>query len=312
MQPLDVLVVGDLNPDIVVSGIASSAPRLGTEQFFGAMERTLGGSGALTSVTLARLGLRCALVARVGDDEPAAFCRGILEREGVMPHLLVNPALATGVTIAMAYQSDRMLLTSLGTIADLTADEIGDELLVEARHVHVSSYFMQKRLQPGLAGLLKRARALGLTTSVDTGWDPAEHWLDDNLRAALGETDFLLPNASELAHLTEQAVPERAAEMLLDLGVGAVVFKDGAAGARYFSRAERHTASGFAVAAIDATGAGDAFNAGFIAATLERRSIPDRLRFANACGAVVVQVRGGAGGELTRKDFDDMYGRTDD
>lgn len=302
MKRYDVLVVGDLNPDIVVSGIGATAPRLGTEQFFGSMERTLGGSGALTAVTLVRLGLRVAIIARVGDDEPAAFCRGILEREGVAPYLLVNPALATGVTIALAYPADRVLLTSPGTIADLTAEDVDDTLLAGARHLHVSSYFLQSRLRPGLANLLRRSHALGLTTSLDTGWDPAERWLDDDLRTALADVDFILPNATELHYLG-------GGDLLLHLGVGGVVLKDGADGARYFSRAESHTVRGFAVQPIDTTGAGDAFDAGFIAATLEERSIADRLRFANACGAVVVEVPGGAGGQFTRKDFDEMYGR---
>ncbi len=309
MVRYDVLTVGDLNPDLVLTGLESPEPRLGTEQFFGHMERTLGGSGALTSVTLSRLGLRSALVARVGDDEPAAFCRTILEREGVAPHLLVNPTLATGITIAVAYPADRMLLTSAGTIADLAAEDIPPELQAQIRHLHVSSYFMQKKLQPGLADLFTAARAHGATTSLDTGWDPAGKWMDEHLVSALAVTDLFFPNMTELAHLTGLDEPDAAAVRLLGFGTGAVVLKDGSHGARYYSPTERHIDRGFAITPLDTTGAGDAFDAGYIAAMLEGRSNPDRLRFANACGAVVAGVRGGAGGDLRRSDFDTMYER---
>ena len=309
MPRYDVITVGDLNPDIVLSGIESIAPRLGTEQFFGSMERTLGGSGALTTVTMSRLGLRTALVARVGVDEPAEFCRTILKREGVEPMLLVNPALTTGVTVAVTYPSDRLLLTSPGAIGDLTAEEVTDELLAEARHLHVSSYFMQRRLQPGLARLFRRARALGLTTSLDTGWDPSGAWLDAHLTATLADTDIFLPNAVELRHLAGLDDLDAAAARLLELGAGSIVVKDGSHGARLYTRAGRVLEPGFRVSPIDTTGAGDAFNAGYIAAMLEGRPIAHRLRFANACGALVTQVRGGAGGNLRRADFDSMYER---
>jgi sugar/nucleoside kinase (ribokinase family) len=307
MARYDVLVIGDLNPDIVVTGLTSREPHLGTEQYFDTMERTLGGSGALTSVTISRLGLSAALVARVGDDEPAAFCRAFLEREGVAPLLSTHSALATGVTIAFAYPADRLLLTSPGTIADLAADDVPAGLFGDVRHVHVSSYFMQKRLRAGLAGLFAAARAKGATTSLDTGWDPAGEWMDANLEAALAVTDLLLPNTAELTQLTGIDDPDAAAEKLLTLGAGSIVVKDGSRGAFFSSVKERHADPGFAVTPLDTTGAGDAFDAGYISAMLEGRSIPDSLRFANACGALVAGVRGGAGGNLKRADFDTMY-----
>jgi ribokinase len=309
MVRYDVLTLGDLNPDIVLTGLESPTPQLGTEQFFGHMERTLGGSGALTSVTLSRLGMRSALVARVGDDEPAAFCRAFLEREGVEPHLLVSPVLATGITIAVAYPAERLLLTSPGTIAELAAEDVPVELLAQARHVHVSSYFMQKKLQAGLAGVFAAARAQGATTSLDTGWDPVGKWMDEHLVSALAVTDLFLPNRSELSQLTGLDEPDAAAAKLLELGAGAVVLKDGSRGARYYSATERHADPGYAITPLDTTGAGDAFDAGYIATMLEGRSNPDRLRFANACGAVVAGVHGGAGGDMRRSDFDTMYER---
>jgi len=309
MARYDVLIIGDLNPDLVLTGLGSPTPQLGTEQFFQGMKRTLGGSGALTSVTLSRLGLQSALVALVGDDEAGGFCRAALQREGVAPHLRVNPALATGITIAVAYPTDRLLLTLPGTIAEFAVEDVPTDLLAQARHVHVSSYFLQQKLQPAVAGLFAAARANGATTSLDTGWDPAGNWMDDNLRAALAVTDVFLPNATELSHLSGADDLDDAAATLLELGMGAIALKDGARGARYYSATERASDSGFSVTPIDTTGAGDAFNAGYIAAMLEDRSISARLHFANACGALVAGVRGGAGGNFKRADFDAMYER---
>ncbi|MEQ1769252.1 MAG: carbohydrate kinase family protein [Devosia sp.] len=303
-RPYDVLVVGDLNPDVVLTGLQSPEPRLGTEQFFRSMERTLGGSGSLAAATMARTGLRTLLTARVGDDEPAAFCKAFLEREGVTTNLLVNPALATGMTIALAYPNDRLLLTSPGAIADITAEDLPDVLLAKARHIHVSAYFLQSRLRPGLAGLFRRANRLGLTTSLDTGWDPAEGWLDTDLTAALAQTDVFLPNSTELEHITRESDPARAAAIILGLGAGSVVLKDGARGSHYFGAGLHDHHSGFPITPVDTTGAGDAFDAGYLCAMLEGRSISDCLRFGNACGAAVAGVSGGAGGNLTRADFD--------
>jgi sugar/nucleoside kinase (ribokinase family) len=309
MSRFDVLVVGDLNPDVVLIGLENAEPRLGTEQVFAGMERTLGGSGAIASVNMSRLGLRTVLVARVGNDEPAAFCRSILDREGVEALLLVNPALQTGVTVAVAYPTDRLLLTSPGAVADLTAAEVPIELLDDVRHIHVSSYFLQVRLRAGLEQLFRTARARGVTTSLDPGWDPMGRWLDTGLARVLAVTDALLVNATELAHLTDLDEIDAGAAKLLALGTSAVVLKDGSRGAHYFAAGEHHTDRGFIVTPLDTTGAGDAFDAGYVAAMLEGRSVADRLRFANACGAVVTQVRGGAGGNLTRHDFNCMYER---
>ena len=85
------------------------------------------------------------------------------------------------------------------------------------------------------------------------------------------------------------------------------MLKNGSRGATYYSATERYADPGFTITPLDTTGAGDALDAGYIAATLEGRSIANCLRMANACGALVAGVRGGAGGNLRRADFDTMY-----
>ena len=89
---------------------------------------------------------------------------------------------------------------------------------------------------------------------------------------------------------------EQGAARLLDLGVGEVVVKLGDKGSVYFSRGEHVVAKGQAVAVVDTTGAGDAFNAGYLASRLMLRPIDERLRFANACGALTAGAIGGTGG----------------
>jgi sugar/nucleoside kinase (ribokinase family) len=73
--------------------------------------------------------------------------------------------------------ADRAILTHLGLIPALQASDIPDVLLRQARHVHVASYFLQTKLRPNLPSLFRRAHSLGLTTSLDTNYDPSEKWL---------------------------------------------------------------------------------------------------------------------------------------
>ena len=204
---LDVLSVGELNPDFILSGLKAHAPVLGTEQEIGGHDLVLGSATALCTVALARLGLRTAMVARVGADECGRFCIERLRDEGVdVSGIVTDTAVATGLTVAVTYLHDRLLLTLPGTMRALTAADVKLAQLNRARHLHVSSYFLQHGLQRGLPGLLAAARARGLTTSLDTGWDPQGQWMTGALRATLTQVDVLLPNESELKELGGSAV----------------------------------------------------------------------------------------------------------
>ncbi|MEO6213753.1 MAG: sugar kinase [Vicinamibacterales bacterium] len=296
-RALDVVAVGELNPDLILSGIRARGPLLGVEQTMDRYHLTLGSSTAITAVLLRRLGLRVAMVARLGDDEYGRFCRQALQADGVNTDtVLVDAAHDTGLTVSLAYESDRLLLTCPGAMSRLSAHDVPSMLLQQARHLHSASFFLQLSLRDGLARLFADARRLGLSTSLDTGWDPDDRWLVDDLRAVLAETDILLPNQLELARLSGTDQIEKGAERLLDLGVGEVVVKLGDRGSAYFARGEHVVAEGRDIAVVDTTGAGDAFNAGYLTARLMGRPIDERLRFANACGALTAGAIGGTGG----------------
>jgi len=293
----DVLAIGELNPDFVLSDIRAGHPRLGTEQEFGAYQLTLGSSTAIACVIMQRLGLTTAMSAYVGDDDYGRFCRAALLAEHVDVALVrTHPTLATGLTVCLPYPADRLLLTCKGTMRCNPAALIDTDRLRQARHVHVGSFFLQDDLQPAIAALFATARALGLTTSLDTGWDPQERWLSDDLRAALAHTSFVFPNALEFEQIAGTTDVESGIARLLETGVGAVVLKRGADGALHGDAQEICTHPGFAARPVDTTGAGDAFNAGYIAAMLNGAPIAERLAFGNACGALTVAAIGGTGG----------------
>ena len=296
-HPIDVLAVGELNPDLILAGIRAAAPRLGTEQEFAGPKLTLGSSTAIAATLMRRLGLAVAMSAWVGDDQYGRFCRAALDAEGIDTALVrTHPSLATGVTVCLPYPGDRLLLTAKGTMALNPAEGIEAATLRRARHVHVGSFFLQDALRPAVAPLFAAARAAGLTTSLDTGWDPAEAWLDDDLAAALAVTDVLFPNDMEFAALSGTSDVADGMARLLAHGVGAVALKRGAAGAVQGDATGLRAHPGFAATPVDTTGAGDSFNAGYLAAMLRGAAVEERLATGCACGALTVAAVGGTGG----------------
>lgn len=297
VDQFDLLAVGELNPDLILTGIHDNEPRLGVEQEFGGYRLTLGSSTAICCVLTQRLGLRTAMSACVGDDDYGRFCRQALETERVDTRMVVTqPGVETGLTVCLPYPSDRLLMTCKGAMALDPSAALSDELLRTARHLHVGSFFLQTALRPRLAGLFARARSYELTTSLDTGWDPDQNWLDDDLRAVLAQTSILLPNAMEFERLSGETDVARGVASLRALGVGAVVLKRGAAGAFYAGPDDAVGHSGFEISPRDTTGAGDAFNAGYLMSMLKGAPVADRLAFGNACGALTASTVGGTGG----------------
>ncbi|MDB5505377.1 MAG: carbohydrate kinase [Devosia sp.] len=310
MKRFEIVSIGELNPDLILSGIRAAGPVLGTEQEITGYRLTLGSSTAIATVLMQRLGLRTAMIARVGDDDYGRFCRQTLTRENVdIGGVIVDPEVATGVTISLAYPSDRLLLTHYGAMAAVTAADLDWDLIAAARHLHLGSFFIQRGLRGELHAVFRRARALGLTTSLDTGWDPDERWLSNDLRAVLAETTVFLPNETELAHITGTDDVEAGLAAAMALGVGEVLLKRGAAGSVYLGPEGRFEQPGFPIVPVDTTGAGDAFNAGYLTGRFEGLPVPERLRLGNACGAIIATAIGGTGGLVDRAEADAVIRR---
>ncbi len=299
MSDLDILVLGDANPDLVLSG-GDVVPAFGqAERLVDEARLVIGGSGAIFACGAAKLGLRVAFAGVVGDDMFGRFMCDQLQAHGIdTSAVAVLPERSTGVTVVMSGREDRAMLTFAGTTGDLRRSVIGTDVLSRTRHIHVSSYFLQRALAPELPALFREARDGEATTSLDPNWDPSGMW-DNGLMALLPEVDVFLPNEVEALSMARISVVEDAIARLRSSGAGTVVVKTAGQGAVAAQAGHAVAVAGIPTQVVDSTGAGDSFDAGFLAGFLGGQPLRRCMEIGNACGALSTRGIGGASTQPT-------------
>lgn len=297
MPDIDLLVVGDANPDLVMTG--DVVPAFGqAEQVVDTARILIGGSGAITACGAARLGLRTAFVGAVGDDVFGRFMLDALSQRGVdTSACVVTDAAPTGITVILSRGEDRAILTSTGAMRRLRVDALDPAAIERARHVHVSSFFLLRELAEELPRLFERARGGGATTSIDPNWDPLGEW-DGGLLELLGATDVFLLNSAEARAITGLDDVDVAAQALA--GRGAIVaVKFGQGGGLAIEDDDVVRSESIPVQVVDTTGAGDSFDAGFLAGRLAGWTLDRCLSLAVACGSLSTRAEGGTDAQPT-------------
>ena len=294
-----VIVIGELNIDAIAFGL-SEAPKMGAEILASDFRLTLGSASAIFACGVAKLVHEVTFIGKVGSDYFGKLCLATLREAGVSTrHVSRDEHLRTGVTISLSTPNDRALVTYLGAIAAMGPEDIRTSWLKGHKHLHMTSYFLQGRMQPFFPRLLHDARELGLSTSFDPNSDPSHIW-SDRIREVFAYTDLLFLNETEALQLT-RASTARAALKALSKQIPCAVIKLGARGAMAVKDGEITSASGFNVEPKDTTGAGDSFDAGFVSTYLRGGSITQCLGAANACGALSTLQAGGTRGQPTRR-----------
>lgn len=289
-------MVGELNADLVLIG--DVVPTFGqVEKYIDKADLTLGSSSAIFACGAARLGLRVALVAKVGDDVLGRYVLTELAARGVDTNgVIVDSTVQTGLSIIFANKTDRAILTYAGSIGALRFVEIDQTLLAQARHLHLGSYFLLDALRSDVPRLFDLAHSLGLTVSLDTNYDPSETW-NCGLADVLTRTDVFLPNENELCAIT-RAEKWHALDLLANQ-IPTIAVKCGAGGAMGRQGSRIAQADAAAVAVVDTTGAGDSFDAGFVYAYLNRWEMGHALRYATVCGSLSTRAVGGIAAQPT-------------
>lgn len=292
VREYDMMVVGELNIDLILDQLFT-LPQFGKEQRAKEMKLTLGSSTAIYASNCANLGSEVAFCGKIGSDYFGKFVLDSLVARGVNTnYIIVDKNLKTGATIIFNHENDRMMVTYPGVMEKMTVGEVPAELFRNSRHLHTSSIFFQPGIKSNLISLFKKAKKYGLTTSMDTQWDPEEKWeLDlDNL---LPELDFFLPNEQELLHLTATDSIDAALQKLSGFDT-CIVVKRGTKGAVMKFNGKKYTVPAYNVPGfVDAIGAGDSFNAGFIHEFLNGKNLDECLVTGSLVAAVSTTEAGG-------------------
>jgi sugar/nucleoside kinase (ribokinase family) len=292
MPGFDITIAGELNMDLILYGLPDELPPE-RELLAERMMLTLGGSSAILAHNLSALGSRVGFQSRIGDDDLGTTALLRLQESGVDVSELrrVPGPIKTGLTVILQRAAWRNMVTYSGTIAELMWDDLDLGYLADSRHFHVSSYYLQGALRPRVPELFRKMREAGLTISLDTNDDPDDAW-EGGLHDALRYVDVFLPNEREAPKAAGVSDLETAVKKLAEL-VPLVVVKLGREGAMAQRGTERFTSPALRVEAVDAVGAGDSFDAGFLHQYVRGVDLTSCLRAGNLAGAFSTTRPGG-------------------
>ncbi|MBZ5600057.1 MAG: sugar kinase [Acidobacteriia bacterium] len=292
MPRFDVTVAGELNLDLILYGLPDELPPE-RELIAERMMLTLGSSSAILAHNLAALGRRVGFISRIGDDHLGQIALDRLGAGGVDVSKVrrTTGVPKTGLTVILQRERWRNMVTYAGTIFELNFEDLDLGYLADSRHFHLSSFYLQRGLQNRVAELFQKLKAAGLSISLDTNDDPDDRW-QGGLTDVLRHVDVFLPNEREARKIAGTEDLQTALARLAKL-VPVVVVKLGAEGAMAQRGSERFTSPAVKVNAVDAVGAGDSFDAGFLSQYVCGADLPACLTMGNLAGALSTTRSGG-------------------
>jgi sugar/nucleoside kinase (ribokinase family) len=288
----DITIAGEINLDLILYGLPEEMP-LERELLGNDFRLTLGSSSAILAHNLAALGISVGFITRLGEDALGSIAlERLAERKVDLSQVKrVAGGTSTGVTVLLHHGSKRHILTYPGTMFQMSASDLDMEYLASSRHFHLSSLFLHKALQPDLPRIFKQLKAAGLTLSLDTNDDPEDRW-ESGLDELLSLVDIFLPTDDEACRITGKPDAESALAALAQR-IPMVAIKCGKRGALVQMGDKKWQIPAQPVTPVDTIGAGDSFNAGFLAAYL-RGETPDACAaFGNRTAALSTLGPGG-------------------
>jgi len=291
-KEFDVIVVGELNVDLILNDL-DRFPEVGKEILARQMTLTLGSSAAIFASNISSLGARVAFIGKIGKDKFGEVVLESLHNNNVDVSMIkMDENCGTGATIVLNVEEDRANTTYPGAMELLTINDISQEDLGRAKHLHFSSFFLQPGMREDVGKLFRTAQELGLTTSFDMQWDPEEEW-DLDIADILPHVNVFLPNENELMYLSGKNDLIEAINFIKKYS-DVLAIKKGNQGSMVSYRDEIMNLPAYLNKnVVDAIGAGDSFNAGFIFKYILGNSIPDCQQYGNLTGAVSTTAAGG-------------------
>jgi sugar/nucleoside kinase (ribokinase family) len=293
---IDVVCLGILVADVIARPV-DDVPARGSLGLVEEISLRGGGCALNTASVLARFGLSASVVGKVGADPFGDFLLGLLDERGVeRSGVLHDPGVATSATVVLVDSAgERTFLHLPGANGKLRLEELDEDRLFAGRALHLAGALVMPELdgEPA-ATVLERAKKRGLTTSLDTVWDATGRW--ERVLPSLPFVDVFVPSLAEAAAISDEQEPKAASAWLRERGVGTVALKLGADGCYVAGEEFEGFVAAPAVEAVDSTGAGDAFAAGFLYGHLTGWTLERTAAFANAAGALATTAVGAVEG----------------
>jgi len=301
----DVVVIGELNIDLILDKL-EKFPEIGKDILAEEMTFTLGSSSAIFASNLSILGSDVSFIGELGKDMFGDFIMSSLQEKDLHTEdIIFTEHARTGITVAFNFGEDRAMATYPGAMNELRLNNIQEDALKKAKHLHVSNIFMQLGLKEDVVSLFQKAKGLGLTTSLDTQWDPSEKW-DLPWKELLRYVDVFIPNKSEIQNMANTSSLEKAIDYFKD-NANVIVVKDGSKGAHLFHKGVYKFQEAFKVTqVVDSIGAGDSFDAGFVYQYVCGSSLEKCIEFGALTGAMNTTKSGGTGAFKSKESFREL------
>ena len=308
----EVLCAGIVVADHVCTPI-SHLPGAGELVMADRLILTIGGCAANAAVDLVKMGVRAAVVGRVGGDALGRVVADMLREHGVdVSSLNVSSQADTSQTLIVnVVGEDRRFIHTFGANAEFRAADIPPERVARCRVLYVGGYLLMPELRgEELAPVFAAARKAGAKTVLDVGVPCPADYLP-RLEPLLPHVDVFTPNEDEAEQITGESDPVKQAEVFRRLGARAVAITMGGDGAVLVTEGVRLRADVYPVEFVDGSGGGDAFDAGYIYGLLHGLDAEGCLRIASALGASCVRAIGTTPGVFTRAECEEFMRRID-
>ena len=298
------VVFGEFFRDLVFYDLPR-LPKLGEEVKTASVARFPGGGLATTALVAASLGTPTHVITRVGRDALTSPEWQMLVRSGISTAgCEFDPHLPTAITVSASFGGDRMMITHDTVnvrLEKLLQHSSVQKELCAARHIHLAC---APRPPQVWTAAIRKLRRQGLTASLDMGWNP-DVLASPRLTSLLKELEFVFPNEPEAKAMSGEKTVEAAA-MKLACSVRVPVIKLGQDGSLAVRDGKIVRRRSIRVRTVDATGAGDAFDGGFLHGYLAGWPLEECLAAGNICGALATTGAGGSCAIPTRKNLEKL------
>ncbi|MGI6113095.1 MAG: carbohydrate kinase family protein [Mahellales bacterium] len=295
----DIVCLGVLCADAIVKPV-DKFPDKGKLNLVDQLELHTGGCATNAAIDLAKMGIKPAIIGKVGNDGFGNFLYNTLKKEGVdVKGLKLSKDVSTSASIVLSSSDgERTFLHCLGSNAEFQNTDIDFTIIENAKILFIAgSLLMPKFDGQQTADTLKKAQDAGVYTVLDTAWDSTGRWMSA-IKPCLPYLDLFIPSIEEAEMISGKSDVNDMADVFIGLGAKLAVIKMGKRGC-FIKRPDGTTytiPTYLDVKAVDTTGAGDAFAAGFITGIYKGWDLEQCGKFANAVGTHCVMAMGASNG----------------